>query len=137
MDFVERLLSYGIPPRLDALEVIRGVLHSEIANGLAGGLPEIDVATLCSYQLFANGDPEDILLIWKAKSSGFDLGCMIDVHLLCGIGLEETKHYLSKIGTEDAKAARFYIEDCEKAGDFTNWTVETQLGYCLTYFGLS
>lgn len=136
MNTLNRLLSYGIPPSTDELEDIRRVLDTEIANEEAGRPREEDVAYLCCCQLFAKAEPTDVLLIWKAKSSSFDLGCMIDVQLLCGIGLEETKQYLSNLGSEEAQAAKAYIEECEKTGDFDDWTVETQLGYCRTYFGL-
>lgn len=137
MNTLDRLLSYGIPPGLSSVDEIRGVLEVEVANEVEGRPREEDVAYLCCGQLFANADPHDVLLIWNAKSSSFDLGCMIDIQLLCGIGLEETKQYLSDLGSEEAGAAKAYIEECEKAGDFDDWTVEKQLEYCRMYFGLS
>jgi hypothetical protein len=39
---------------------------------------------LCCVQLFNAGDLDDVLRVWAAKRASFDVGCSIDVQLLCG-----------------------------------------------------
>lgn len=77
---------------------------------------------LCA-QLFSLGLPEDSLLVWRAKSCNFDTHCGIDVSLLCGAGLEETKAFLAAAGTEEATAALEYIRHCEECGNFAEFSV--------------
>lgn len=81
---------------------------------------------LCCVQLFNAGNPRDVLMIWRAKESSFDAHCSIDVQLLCGAGLEETKAYLAADGSEHASAALDYLLRCEAAGDFADFSVESQ-----------
>ena len=132
----ESLKSYGLAPNEDSLDSIRHLLQEEIELECNGEQREEDLALLCCVQLFASGLVEDSLLIWEAKNSGFDLGSYLDVHLLCGRGLERTKQFLTDHNSEESLAAFSYIEDCEKAGDFLNWSPESQIKYYRNYFGV-
>ncbi|MEU7019101.1 hypothetical protein ABZ990_00395 [Streptomyces sp. NPDC046203] len=101
---------------------------------------------LCCVQLFHAGMLDDVPLIWEAKTASMDAGCSIDVQLLCGGGLEATKRYLRSrcapgAGTPGAEASTDEVSagsasaadaehalerllDCERAGDFQDFTVE-------------
>jgi hypothetical protein len=75
--------------------------------------------------------------IWEAKRSGFDLGCYIDVQLLCGAGLDETKHFLANQSSAEAGAALTYILECEQSGSFNDWSPYKQIDEYRRYFGLA
>lgn len=130
----ESLKSFGFVPNDEFLDSIRHLLQKEIELESKGEQREEDLALLCCVQLFAKGLVEDSLLIWRAKVSGFDLGSYLDVHLLCGAGLEETKQFLEEHSSEESKASLRYIEQCEMAGDFLNWSQESQSQYYRNYF---
>jgi hypothetical protein len=83
------------------------------------------------------GNVEDALLIWQAKQSSFDAACYIDIQLLCGAGLTETKDALSKNTSPEAKEALAWIIECETAGDFDDFSVENYLDFYRRYYGIS
>lgn len=88
-------------------------------------------------QLFSRGYLEDVLRIWDAKQSGFDLSVALDVQLLCGAGLTETKAFLAL--HEDPKAARAleYILECEATDDFLDFSPASRLEWYRAYFGMA
>lgn len=98
-------------------ETVRQRLRSQSA--LSSKEQNLDLMKNDCLQLFDAGSVSDVLLIWLAKTSNLDAHFAIDVHLLCGPGIEATKKYLLSNGNADALAALQYIVDCEKAGDFT------------------
>ncbi|MFC8431898.1 hypothetical protein [Streptomyces sp. NPDC057253] len=83
-----------------------------------------ELMRLCCVQLFNTGVIDDVLLIWIAKTASMDAACSIDVQLLCGQGLAETKAYLSLLRTPEAKAAQQRLLESEEAGDFEGFRVE-------------
>jgi len=87
-------------------------------------IDDIDVDDLkdCCVLLFKSGNLDDALLIWDAKESGFDAHCSIDVQLLCGQGLEETKQHLTNLKSPEAEEALEYIIECEETGDFEGFS---------------
>src|SRR5215471_14490044 len=95
MDLRESIRRFGLVPRDEALPEIRSALAAEVDAERHGRDGEVDFALLCCVQLFSRGHLEDVLRIWDVKSAGMDLGCALDVQLLCGAGLEETKHFLA------------------------------------------
>lgn len=134
MNTDDSLKRFGIVPPDEALNEIRGILASEAAAERAGKPRHEDLALLSCVQLFSRGALEDVLRIWAAKRSGMDLGCYIDVQLLCGAGLTETKAFLSSQPGIDAAAALSYIERCEAAGDFVDFSPSAYLGQRKRYF---
>jgi len=90
---------------------------------------------LCCVQLFNSGHPPDVLLIWRAKDTSFDAMCAIDVQLLCGSGLQQTKAYLSEQASADAQAALVYLAKCEEAGDLADFSVEDYTRWWGQYYG--
>ena len=101
-------------------------------NGESG---EEMLRTLC-LQLFSLGDAEDAPLIWEAKQSSFDAGCGLDVQVLCGAGLEATKRSLAKSGVLSAAAILNFLIECERAGDFAEWTPEKTIADYRRYYRL-
>src|SRR4051812_29434454 len=91
----QSLERYGMVPREEMLSDSRAILAGEVATEHAGRDRTDDLALLCAVQLFNRGAQEDILRIWEAKRASMDLGCALDVQLLCGAGLEATKLYLA------------------------------------------
>jgi hypothetical protein len=85
--------------------------------------------------LFNSGDLPDALLIWRAKMSSFDTACSIDVQLLCGSGLDDTKAYLRREGSADAQAALSYLAEAETAGDFDGFSVHEYATWWNRYYG--
>jgi len=81
------LQQFGLVPRSEDLPKIRDLLNqqADLERAGRGGDREEDLALLCSVQLFSKGRDEDVLRIWDAKSSGFDLFSYVDIHLLCGV----------------------------------------------------
>lgn len=132
----ESLAAFGLVPPASALPRIREILAREAELERSGGEREDDLALLCCVQLFAAGLREDILQIWEAKQSGFDLACSLDVQFLCGPGLEETKTYLRADDSDEARSALARIEVCEAAGDFKGFTPDGHLAHYRRYFGI-
>lgn len=65
-----------------------------------------------------------------------DLGCCLDVQLLCGAGLAATKAFLAAQADPAAAEALEYIEECEQAGDFTDFSPDAYLQTHRAYFGV-
>jgi len=115
-DVIER---FGIPPRREDLAEIRRALEaaSELERDDDDTSDTLAMKALCVL-LFAAGQVEDSIAIWRAKTASFDAGCSIDVQLLCGAGLRETRRYLEGLDSDEARAALTYITECDAAGDF-------------------
>jgi hypothetical protein len=138
MNVEESLRRHGLRPDESSLPAIRQMLNEEAQAEREGrGRDrEEDLALLCAVQLFSAGQVDDALLIWRAKQSGFDLGCYLGVQLLCGPGLSETKAALSERDESDAAEALAYIQKCEQAGDFDGFSREGLLNEYTAYFGV-
>ena len=135
MDTSQSLQKYGLVPSDDALPDIRALLVKEADAERNDQGREEDLALLCCVQLFSRGYLEDVLRIWDAKQSGFDLSCYLDVQLLCGAGLEPTKSFLSSQDGKIAADALQYLRECEQAGDFDEFSPEEYLARYRRYFG--
>ncbi|NUS22045.1 MAG: hypothetical protein HOQ25_20035, partial [Mesorhizobium sp.] len=98
MNTKDSLQQFGLMPKDEDLPRIRELLAREAEHERKHEPREEDLALLCCVQLFSRGLDEDILRIWDAKSSGFDLFSYLDVQLLCGKGLAPTKEFLRKRG---------------------------------------
>jgi hypothetical protein len=135
MNVTESLRRFGLVPADEALPHVRALLAKEAEAERHGRPREEDLALLCCVQLFSRALSEDVLRIWDAKQSGMDLSCYLDVQLLCGAGLEETKHFLSGQTGEAAMRALEYLKRCEDAGNFVDFSVEAYLNERRRYFG--
>ena len=132
----ESLERFGLVPADAVLPGIRSLLAEEADAERQGKCREEDLALLCCVQLFACGLLEDVLRIWDAKSAGMDLGCAIDVQLLCGAGLEKTKQFLESQTGHAPMAALNAICESESAGDFETFSPADHLAYYRRYFGV-
>ena len=137
MNAEESLRQYGLVPKDEDLPDIRDLLAHEAECERKGAGREEDLALLCCVQLFSRGLDEDVLRIWDAKSSGFDLFSYLDVQLLCGGGLPPTKDFLRKQAGKAAADALDYLEKCEAAGDFEDFSPADRLEHYRAYFGAS
>ena len=91
----ESLRRYGLRPAERDLDQIREMLKTQaILERQSQGNGDTELMKLCCVQLFNAGVLHDALMIWQAKESSWDAHCSIDIQLLCGAGLAETKAYL-------------------------------------------
>jgi hypothetical protein len=137
MDADQSLREFGLVPSDEALPRIRSLLESEAEAERAGTGRIEDLALLCCVQLFSRGLFEDVLRIWDAKQSGFDLSCYLGVQLLCGAGLAETKAFLAGQTSPAAAEALAYIIQCEGTRDFDGFTPQSYLEQWRQYFGVA
>jgi len=134
MNVDDLLQRFGLRVNKDDLPEIRQLLMAE-ARREAEGSGDTEVVRLAAIQLFSAGLVEDVLPIWRAKQASFDASCSIDVQFLCGAGLAETKQYLATCVEPEAASALKYLEDCEAAGDFEDFSPEAQLIECERFYG--
>lgn len=127
---------YGLcPTRHDQLAAIRAILVYETGRERQRqGQGNTELMKLCCVQLFSQGVLGDIPIIWDAKSASMDSDCSVDIHLLCGAGLDESKSFLRNTGADWACHALMRIEQCEYAGDFEGYTIDEQMGFYEEYY---
>jgi hypothetical protein len=131
----ESLRRYGLRPVVEDLDHVRDILEAQAAlERREQGDGDTELMKLCCVQLFNAGNLDDVLPIWRAKESSWDAHCSIDVQLLCGAGLEETKAYLATEKSEDASEALDYLVSCEATGDFLNFSVENRSRFYARYY---
>ncbi|GAA3442387.1 hypothetical protein [Planomonospora venezuelensis] len=135
MDEEELLHRYGLQPDGHALDEIRDLLTAQTARERREqGAGDTELMRLCCVQLFNAGALDDVLLIWQAKTASMDADCSIDIQLLCGAGLAETKTFLAGHPWEDAKAALGRLLMCEAAGDFDGFSAAEYSAICTNYY---
>jgi hypothetical protein len=100
--------------------LIRFLLEQEMACRQNEDETDIDSIHLCGFLLFLLGQLEDVELLWQAKRTTFDTWCGFDIQFLVGAGVSPTLAYLHSIQKEWAEEARTYIEECQRAGDFSD-----------------
>lgn len=134
MDVKESLQRFGLVPMDESLETIRAVLKHEADAERASMERADDLALLCCVQLFSRGLLEDVLRIWDAKESGWDMFRYLDGQLLCGAGLDQTKRFLEGQRHPEAARALTYLNDMEMSGDFDGFSPESYLEKFSRYF---
>lgn len=132
MDQMEQVLhTYGLSPEPRQVDAIRRLLVEECANTER---ENHEYMRLLCTQLFSIGQIEDTRLIWQAKRLSMDSFFMMDVQLLCGAGLEATQLYLLEMDEEEAVAELAYLEKCEAAGDFEEFSKEVWMKQAKLYY---
>jgi hypothetical protein len=126
---------FGLPADPQHREQIRTLLSEEIEKEAEEEGDQFLMRLLCA-QLFSIGKVEDAEIVWLAKSCNFDTMLGIDVQMLCGAGLQETKALFGSIDSDEAKEALTYIEECEKSGDFDRFPIEQALTAYRHFYGL-
>ncbi|GIH80038.1 hypothetical protein [Planobispora longispora] len=135
MDEEELLHRYGLHPDGRALDEIRELLTAQAAGERQEqGAGDTELMRLCCVQLFNVGALDDVLLVWQAKTASMDADCSIDIQLLCGAGLAETKTFLAGHPSEEAKAALDRLLMCEAAGDFDGFSTAEYSAVCANYY---
>ncbi|MFI1444289.1 hypothetical protein [Streptomyces fructofermentans] len=136
MDDEEALRRYGLHPAAADLDEIRELLRRETASERrAQGDGDTELMKLFCVQLFNCGDLEDALLVWDAKSAGFDAACSIDIQLLLGRGLEAVKAHLSTRPAPSAAAALHRLRELERDGEFEDFSVREHSAFYDSYYG--
>jgi hypothetical protein len=135
MDEDESLRRYGLHPTEQNLVHVRDLLteHARLERG-AQGEGDTALMKLCCVQLFHTGHLDDVLPIWNAKTASFDADCSIDIQLLCGPGLNETKAHLASSPSPHAAEALRRLLDSEHARDFDGFTPQQHSAWYTTYY---
>lgn len=115
----------------DVRELLAVETKKEAARQGAG---DTALMRLCCVQLFNLGHANDVLLIWRAKVSSMDADSSIDVELLCGAGLENTKAYLRSLAQKEADEVLARIVECEESGDFVDFDVDNYKQQNVDYY---
>lgn len=89
----------------------------------------------CAFFLFTVSDLNDVIPMYEAKMSNFDLGCGFDIQFLIGAGVEETINYLCQNKNPTSQSALEYIKACQTGGDFDN--LEEWIEHKKSYFGIT
>ncbi|WP_441248741.1 hypothetical protein [Kitasatospora sp. McL0602] len=135
MDEDESLRRYGLRPTGTSLGEVRELLTAQTRlERRAQGDGDTALMKLCCVQLFHAGGLDDVLLVWSAKTASFDSDCSIDIQLLCGAGLPETKAWLAARSTPEAGEALRRLLDCEAADDFEGFSVGTRSAWYAEYY---
>lgn len=135
MDEDECLRRYGLHPDAGDLDEVRQLLREQTeAEHRAQGEGDTLLMKLCCVQLFTAAVPDDVLLIWQAKTASMDADASIEVHLLCGGGLAGAMDYLASDRSGPAQAALHRLIACERAGDFENFSVAQQTAFYSSYY---
>lgn len=133
----ECLREFGLSPGPESAPAIRRLLAAETTKERdQPGDGDGELMKLNCVQLFSLADPSDVLVIWRAKQSSFDKAAYIDVQLLCGTGVSETKRHLTQVDSDEALAALTRIEECEAAGDFEDFTPAIWLEQYRRYYSV-
>jgi hypothetical protein len=130
MTDAEALKQFGLPSHV----AYRSTIRAALAEAMQRPWDEHDLIKCLTVLLFSIRHVEDSLIIWQAKSLTMDLGCSIDVQLLCGAGVDATWSYLSASPDEQAAQALGHLGACLASGDFENWTVESWLSFYQDYY---
>jgi hypothetical protein len=135
MDEDECLRRFGLTPGPDDLPAIRRLLVARTASEAASqGDGDTLLMKLLCVQLFNVGLVQDALLVWRAKRSSFDAMCSIDVQLLCGAGLPETRAFLMLGDSDEARGALRYLDECIAAGEFEEFSVARRASFHSAYY---
>ncbi len=129
----ECLVRFGLTPRPEDVAEVRRLLDAETAKGVDG--EDSSVVRLLCVQLFHIADLGDVLRIWRAKRANFDNGCSVDVQLLCGAGLAETRAFLRREGSAGALEALEYLDECVGTEDFVEFSVAAARAEHARYYG--
>ncbi|MFB6633787.1 hypothetical protein ACFCWY_28225 [Streptomyces sp. NPDC056362] len=129
------LARHGLWPDERGLDEVRALLAEQIRlERESQGHGDTILMKLCCVQLFLAARPDDVLLIWSAKTASWDADCSLDMELLCAAGLEETKAYLSGHPAEESQAALKRLLHYEAAGQFDEFSpAERSVSYVAYY----
>ncbi|MFE2285458.1 hypothetical protein ACFXDJ_14940 [Streptomyces sp. NPDC059443] len=129
------LLRYGLHPDEHGLGEARTLLVEESRlEREVQGQGDTSLMKLCCVQLFHAGVLDDALLIWRAKTASWDADCSIDIQLLCGGGLNQTKTWLASQQSEESQSALRRLLRCEEAGDFDGFSPGERFAAYVAYY---
>jgi hypothetical protein len=133
----EALCRFTLHPAPEQLPELRALLRAETSKERASqGRGDTELMKLLCVCLFHEGSLEDTLLVFDAKSASMDANASIDIQLLCGRGLAETKAYLRDHPDERARIAIARISMHEAAGDFDGFTARRRAEEHARYYGV-
>ncbi|ROR42529.1 hypothetical protein [Kitasatospora cineracea] len=131
----EWLERHGLHPAAGQLDEVRRLLREQTdAERRTQGAGDTALMKLCCVQLFTAAVPDDVLLIWQAKTAGMDADASIEIQLLCGCGLVPTKDHLAADPSAPARAALRRLLASEEAGDFEGFSVARQTAAYSSYY---
>ena len=120
----DALARFGLHPTAEALVEVRALLEEQTSRERRSqGEGDTELMRLFCVQLFNAGRVEDSLLVWSAKTASMDANASIDLRLLCGAGLAETKEFLAQQSGSAAGKALDRIAAHEAIGEFDGFVV--------------
>lgn len=135
MNVDELLKLFGLYPPGRELPNFRLLLNEEIQKEAGEqGRGDTELMKLLCVYLFESRLVDDSILIWRAKTASMDADGAVEIQLLCGAGLKETKSFLASRNDPVAIAALDRIELCERSGDFEGFSFEKQLESYVQYY---
>ena len=135
MNIEEYLAQTSVRIAPDRRQAVLALLRDQVCRERSGqGCGDTEFMKLLVLQLFGLGLAGDALPIWAAKNASMDSGCSIDVQLLCGAGLEETRSFLKRSSDPAAASALEYIDSCIECGDFKGFSPEGWFAQLREYF---
>jgi hypothetical protein len=78
----------------------------------------------CAFLLANCGDPADTLLLWKAKHTNMDVGCMMGAEYFVGAGASQTARFLEQREAKEAFQILEYVQDHFSQPDAIEWQKE-------------
>jgi len=118
----ECLRRFGLRPTPEQVEAVKMLLEEQIALETASqGKGDTQLMKLLCAQLFNARAVEHSLSIWAAKTSSMDADASIDIQLMCGAGIAETRRLLLQVG---AQAALARLDASLNAGDLDDFSAD-------------
>lgn len=118
----ECLRHFGLRPTPEQAEAVKTLLEEQTTLETSSqGRGNTQLMKLLCAQLFNTHAVEHSLVIWTAKTSSMDADASIDIQLMCGAGVPETRRFLLRVG-EQAALAR--LDESLNAGDLDDFSAD-------------
>lgn len=75
----------------------------------------------CAFLQYRLGDPADVHVLWEAKYLNMDVGTSLGAEFFIGAGLEQTLHYLAKVGGAESAEISHYVREHFESHDAGRW----------------
>lgn len=85
--------------------------HQPEAMAAAGDEYATSAIYRCAFLLYEIGDPDDVFILWQAKSLDFDIGCMMGVEYFLGAGVNEAIAFLEQSDRQESRKILDYIKN--------------------------
>lgn len=88
----------------------------------------------CAFMLYRIGQPEDVFLLWHAKSLNMDVGSSLGVEYFIGAGVDPTLDHLKVSDSPEADKISAFIRHAFVDGDWMQWQKNWELAQSEQYW---